>query len=145
MHIGRKLFLDQKITTKQRHDAFYWEKHLSRRRSLYLLYIISILFVLIPNIKRQILFPRITSVHTFDQGVEALQKGNLKEAEEIFRAVLKGDPENSFAYFNLGSIFASTRRIDLALTALNRAVVLKPDFVAAHIRLAEIYESSGKS
>lgn len=64
-------------------------------------------------------------------------------AEEIFRTVLKSDPENPFVYFNLGSIFLVTRRIDLALIALNRAVELKPDLVAAHLRLGEIYEGQG--
>src|SRR5581483_5512619 len=47
------------------------------------------------------------------------------------------------AYFNLGAIFIATRRIDLALVALNRAVELKPDLVAAHLRLAEVYEGQG--
>jgi len=83
------------------------------------------------------------SSSTFDKGIEALQKGDLKTAEEIFRAVLRDDPDNPFAYFNLGSIFTATRRIDLALTVLNRAVELKPDLVAAHLRLAEIYEGQG--
>lgn len=115
---------------------------MSRRISHYLPYIISILFVLFP-ILRDKCYSEELSLHTFEKGVEALQKGDLKAAEEIFRAVLKGDTENPFVYFNLGSIFAATRRMDLALTVLNRAVELKPDLVAAHIRLAEIYEGQG--
>ncbi|MDC4205903.1 MAG: tetratricopeptide repeat protein [Candidatus Manganitrophus sp.] len=115
---------------------------MSRRISHYLPYIISILFVFSPILRNKC-YSEELPLHTFEKGVEALQKGNLKAAEEIFRAVLKGDPENPFVYFNLGSIFAATRRIDLALTVLNRAVELKPDLVAAHIRLAEIYESQG--
>lgn len=79
----------------------------------------------------------------FEKGVIALQKGDLKTAEADFRAVLKEEPTNAFAYFNLGAIFIATRRIDLALTALNRAVELKPDLVAAHLRLAEVYEGQG--
>lgn len=79
----------------------------------------------------------------FERGVLSLQKGNLKAAEANFRAVLKEEPDNPFAYFNLGAIFVATRRIDLALTALNRAAELKPDLVAAHLRLAEIYEGQG--
>lgn len=79
----------------------------------------------------------------FEKGVLALQKGDLKTAETDFRAVLKEEPDNAFAYFNLGAIFIATRRIDLALIALNRAVELKPDLVAAHLRLAELYEGQG--
>lgn len=115
---------------------------MSRRISHYLPYIISILFVLSPILRNKC-YSEELPLHTFEKGVETLQKGDLQAAEEIFRAVLKGDPENPFVYFNLGSIFAATRRIDLALTILNRAVELKPDLVAAHIRLAEIHESQG--
>jgi tetratricopeptide (TPR) repeat protein len=79
----------------------------------------------------------------FERGVKALQKGDLETAEGDFRAVLKEEPDNPFAYFNLGAIFIATRRIDLALMSLSRAVELKPDLVAAHLRLAEIYEGQG--
>lgn len=105
-------------------------------------YIIFILFFFIPILQDKC-YSQELPPSIFEKGVEALQKGDLKTAEEIFRAVLKSDPENSFAYFNLGGIFAATRRIDMALNVLHRAVELKPDLVAAHIRLAEIYESQG--
>ncbi|HLG21606.1 MAG TPA: tetratricopeptide repeat protein [Candidatus Manganitrophaceae bacterium] len=79
----------------------------------------------------------------FDRGVRALQEGDLKSAEAFFQSVLKEDPENPFAYFNLGNIFFATRRVDLALTVLSRAVELKPDLMVAHLRLGEIYERQG--
>ncbi len=115
---------------------------MSRRISLHLPCFFSVLFLFIPILKDKC-FSQELPLHTFDKGVEALQKGDLKTAEEIFRIVLKSDPENPFAYINLGSIFAATRRIDLALTVLNRAVELRPDLVAAHLGLAEIYEGQG--
>lgn len=112
---------------------------MSRRISHCLSYVISILFLFSPILRNKC-YSEERPLHLFEKGVEALQKGDLKTAEDIFRAVLKDDPENPFAYFNLGSIFVATRRIDLALTVLNRAVELKPDLVAGHIRIAEIYE-----
>lgn len=115
---------------------------MSRQRSLYLPCIVSILFLFIPVLKDKC-YSQELPPNTFEKGVEALQRGDLKTAEEIFRAVLKNDPKNPFAYFNLGSIFTATRRTDLALTVFNRAVELKPDLVAAHLGLAEIYEGQG--
>jgi len=115
---------------------------LTKKVFFHLSSIFSILILLIPILQGES-YPQNLPPRSFEKGVEALQKGDLKTAEEIFRAVLKSDPENPFAYFNLGSIFLMTRRIDLALTALNRAVDLKPDLVAAHLRLAEIYEGQG--
>lgn len=78
----------------------------------------------------------------FNRGIEWLRKEDLK-AEADVQAILKSDPENPLAYFDLGKRFSAMRRIDLALTAFNRAVELKPDFVEAHIRLGEIYEGQG--
>lgn len=115
---------------------------MSRRILRCLPYIISVLLLFIPALQNKC-YSQELPPSIFEKGVEALQKGDLKAAEEIFRAVLKSDPENPFAYFNLGSIFSATRRIDLALTVLHRAVELKPDLVAAHLRLAEIYEGRG--
>jgi tetratricopeptide (TPR) repeat protein len=118
---------------------------LSRRIPLYLSYIsyiLPIFFLFVPILQDKC-YSQELPPNIFEKGVEALQRGDLKTAEEIFRAVLKSDPEDPFAYFNLGSIFAATRRIDSALTVLNRAVELKPDLVAAHLRLAEIYEGQG--
>lgn len=84
-----------------------------------------------------------TGQDLFERGVKALQKRDFKSAEADFRTVLKEEPDNPFAYFNLGAIFIATRRIDLALIALNRAVELKPDLVAGHLRMAEIFEGQG--
>jgi tetratricopeptide (TPR) repeat protein len=100
------------------------------------------LFLFIPILQDKCLSQELPP-DTFEKGVDALQKGDLKRAEEIFRAILKTDPENPFAYTNLGSIFAATRRADLAVAVFNRAIELKPDLVAAHVRLAEIYQGEG--
>ena len=111
-----------------------------KSRARYFQHIVCFLILLIPFQHKAY---SDTNSDFFERGVAALQKGDLKAAETDFRAVLKEEPDNVFAYLNLGVIFITTRRIDLALIALNRAVELKPDLVAAHLRLAEIYEGQG--
>lgn len=115
---------------------------MSKQVFFYLPYLVSLLLSISPLLQT-ISHSEEPSSDLFEKGVAALQKGDLKKAEELFREVLKNDRENPFAYFNLGSIFAATRRIDLAVRTMNIAVDLKPDLVAAHLRLAEIYESQG--
>jgi tetratricopeptide (TPR) repeat protein len=112
-----------------------------KRRTRYFQHIICLFILLVPFFLDNAYSESPSDL--FEKGVIALQKGDLKTAEADFRAVLKEEPDNAFAYFNLGAIFIATRRIDLALIVLNRAVELKPDLVAAHLRLAEVYEGQG--
>src|SRR5579863_8025556 len=46
----------------------------------------------------------------FRQGVDALQKGHLSQAQELFRSVVARDPQNALAFFNLGSIMEVLRQ-----------------------------------
>lgn len=112
-----------------------------RSRTHYLQQIVCLFILLVPFFQYKAYSESLPDL--FERGVLSLQKGDLKAAEANFRAVLKEEPDNPFAYFNLGTIFVATRRVDLALAVLNRAVDLKPDLVAAHLRLAEIYEGQG--
>lgn len=78
-----------------------------------------------------------------ERGIEALQRGDLKSAEARFLEVLETDPDQAFANLHLGNIFLATGRIDLAFSALNRAIASKPDLVQAYLLLANLHERQG--
>ncbi|MFQ5580841.1 MAG: tetratricopeptide repeat protein [Nitrospiria bacterium] len=78
-----------------------------------------------------------------EKGLEALQRGDLNNAEARFQDVLESDPKHPFANLHLGNIYLSTGRINLALFVLKRAIASKPDLVQAYLFLANLHERRG--
>lgn len=70
----------------------------------------------------------------FGSAVRAYQANNLSEAERLFKKVLKLDPRNAEAVFNLGTLAEKRGDLTLALEHYRVALKLKPtdrDFRAA--------------
>jgi Flp pilus assembly protein TadD len=65
-------------------------------------------------------------------GVRALQKGDLKVAEEEFRRVLELNSKSAQACFNLGNVLYLTRRDEEAKAALNAGLHLSPFSALGH-------------
>lgn len=60
------------------------------------------------------------------QGVAAHNQGNLKEAERVYRDILRSQPNQPDATHNLGLIAADMGRIDIALPLFKSALDEKP-------------------
>ena len=62
------------------------------------------------------------------QGDAAHRKGNLQEAERLYRAILKTEPKHPLANHNLGLIAIAMNKLELALPFFKAALVGNPNF-----------------
>lgn len=63
-----------------------------------------------------------------DSALEAHAEGLLEEAVRLYQRVLVLDPENKFAYYNLGLIDQTLGRTDAAASNYTDALTIDPDF-----------------
>jgi len=69
----------------------------------------------------------------FNQGVEALQSGQLDSAEKAFLQVLKGGGRLPFVYNDLGIVYEERGEREQALAQFREAIRLDPNYVAPHV------------
>ena len=79
----------------------------------------------------------------FARGMQALQAGQLPEAERCFVQVTKQDPASAAAFVNLGVVFMREKRWPEALRALKEAESMSPDLPGIHLNLGLVYYRSG--
>lgn len=79
------------------------------------------------------------------QGRIALQQGAGREAVQAFRTVLKDQPEKAEAYALLGQAHLMLEETNLARENLEKAVTLSPTLYQAHLALAILDASSGRT
>ena len=75
----------------------------------------------------------------FHQGSDALQHGDLHQAEQDFRTVLTMDPQSSAAHVNLGVTLMRQKRWADALTELHRADELHPGQPGVQLNIGLVY------
>jgi protein O-GlcNAc transferase len=81
-------------------------------------------------------FPNQMSIaQAMQLAVQKHQAGNLREAEEIYRGVVRREPGNSEALHLLGIIALQTGRADLAIDMIGRAIAISPQVPAFHSNL----------
>jgi len=66
------------------------------------------------------------------------QAGQPAKAEEIYRDILRNEPDNITAIMNLGCVLHDQGKLNEALEMFRRAVKLKPDMPLAYINLGGI-------
>jgi tetratricopeptide (TPR) repeat protein len=69
----------------------------------------------------------------FEQGNDAMRKGDSAEAVRDFQQFLRLQPGSSEGYFNLGLALQSVGQLSEALTALHKAASLQPGLRAVHL------------
>ncbi len=67
----------------------------------------------------------------FDKALALMDKGELKQAETIFRTIKRSYPEETATMFNLAIIYAETGREALAKQELKRILKIEPDNTGA--------------
>lgn len=72
------------------------------------------------------------------------QTGDLKTAEEIYRAVLKVQPAQPDALQLLGVICHQTGRSEMAVDQLSLGVAVNPGFAEGHYNLAKVLQDLGR-
>ncbi len=73
------------------------------------------------------------------KAMSQVQKGNLGEAEKIYREILSDDPNNVDALRLLALLASRTGAIDQAITMLENCLKIAPDYALAWENLAKMY------
>jgi tetratricopeptide (TPR) repeat protein len=77
------------------------------------------------------------------EGLEAHAEGDLETAEELYLEVIRLDPQNQFAYYNLGVIEHGRGELGEAAARYRTAISIDPDFVSALFNLAIVRTELG--
>ncbi|HZU26839.1 MAG TPA: tetratricopeptide repeat protein [Bryobacteraceae bacterium] len=75
----------------------------------------------------------------FNEGEAALQRNDLRAAEQAFRGVLEKDPRAVGAYANLGVIYMRQKQWDQALTEFRAAEKLAPSVPGIRLNIGLAY------
>jgi tetratricopeptide (TPR) repeat protein len=75
----------------------------------------------------------------FRQGMQAMQSGQLRAAEDYFRQVIALDPKSGSAHVNLGVAYMRERRWDDALVELHQAESLSPNVPGIRLNIGLAY------
>jgi tetratricopeptide (TPR) repeat protein len=70
------------------------------------------------------------------------QAGHLREAEQLYLAVVAADPTHTYALNNLGILASQADRPEEAMEYLRRALSLEPDVAEFHGNLAVAYQAA---
>lgn len=69
----------------------------------------------------------------------ALTRGEIDQAERMYRQTLEVRPTDSVAWYNIADCRLRQNDRPAAIEALSQAVRFRPGFVGAHLRLAELF------
>src|ERR1700756_1284225 len=81
----------------------------------------------------------------FEQAQAAEENGNIAEAERLYRVLMKCDPTDAAAPFNLGNMLRSNGRKVEAEAALRAATRADPTFAEAWYNLSDLLDEQGRS
>jgi tetratricopeptide (TPR) repeat protein len=70
--------------------------------------------------------------------------GKLKEAEHVYREILRIQPSNVGAYYEIGHVFQDKGQLDEAATCYQKTIELNPNFAGAYNNLGNICRMSKK-
>ena len=76
--------------------------------------------------------------------IALFNKGDLKQAMEILRSLVASYPLDPMIRFNIGRIYYTTDKMDLAVEEYKKAIDLYPDYTQAHYSLGQTYMKLGK-
>lgn len=79
----------------------------------------------------------------FAQGFALQQQGKLDEAIEVYRSMLKDQPDHVQVRFNLAHALMTKKECALAIPEFERVLQLDPKKVAAHLHLATCSRAVG--
>ena len=80
----------------------------------------------------------------FELAVQNHQKNNFKVAENLYKEVLKENPEHVESISLLGTLLAQTKRYDLAKNLLQKVIQIQPDYAMSHNNLGNVLKEIGE-
>lgn len=72
------------------------------------------------------------------------REGRFFEAEQIFREVLKNQPDDERVHSNIGSTLLKQQKYEEAIACYREAIKLNPEYMEAHFNLGNGLKDSGK-
>jgi len=78
------------------------------------------------------------------EGLNQHSRGNLAQAEQLYRAVLGQNPHHAVALHYLGVIALQTNNPDQAIELIQQSITQSPDYADAYSNLGNAYQASGK-
>jgi tetratricopeptide (TPR) repeat protein len=81
----------------------------------------------------------------FEQAQSAEEAGDIAEAERLYRILMKSDPTDASAPFNLGNLLRVSARNVEAEAALRAATCVDPTFADAWYNLSDLLDEQGRS
>jgi tetratricopeptide (TPR) repeat protein len=89
----------------------------------------------------ELLSGKLDTKQAMDMAIEYHKSGKLQEAEELYRTVLRDDPNNAEAYHNLGVIAFNLGYIQEAIGLIQKALTIDPQLDEAFENLQGIIQS----
>ena len=86
----------------------------------------------------------LTIKETFDSAVQNHQKNLFKIAENLYKEILKINPNHFGSIFYLGTLLVQTQRFELAKSLLYKATQINPNYAAAHNNLGATLKELGE-
>ena len=81
---------------------------------------------------------------TFALAIQNHKENNLQAAENLYKEVLKTNFNHFESIYNLGTIFAQTKRFDLAKKLLFKAIKIQPNYADAHNNFGNVLKELGE-
>jgi len=86
----------------------------------------------------------LTIKETFASAVQNHQKNLFKIAENLYKEILKINPNHFGSIFYLGTLLVQTQRLELAKSLLYKATQINPNYAAAHNNLGATLKELGE-
>jgi len=87
---------------------------------------------------------KLTLNETFVSGLKNHQLNKFKDAEKLYKFVLKKSPKHFGSVFYLGTLFLQINKLGLAKRLLQKAIQIKPDFAQAYNNLGATLKGLGE-
>jgi tetratricopeptide (TPR) repeat protein len=81
----------------------------------------------------------------FGRALSAEEMGDIAEAERLYRLLMKGDPADASAPFNLGNMLRANGRYVEAEVAFRTATRVDPTYAQAWYNLADLLDDQGRT
>jgi protein O-GlcNAc transferase len=88
--------------------------------------------------------PMITTAEALRTALEHHRVGQLREAEAIYRQIIKVEPQHADAWHLLGVVAHQLGHWEIAIQLISRAITLRGNQSMFHYNLGEAYRVSGK-
>jgi tetratricopeptide (TPR) repeat protein len=116
---------------------------LTRSRTVIVAVLVAVSVLLVTCSKEDSNDQKPSATQVLDSALQAHAAGHLDEAVRLYEKVLVLDPQNKYAYYNLGLISQTRGLVDDAAARYEQAIAVDPGFTPAMFNLAIIRAEQG--